>query len=91
MFATDRSIWDPVALRVREYGRSMAIARCSQGGLFETKWVPLASFKAVRLGSRRLQRCPVHRKWELIERVDPATLSEAQRSEAAQYPAGWLP
>jgi hypothetical protein len=69
----------------------MAVVRCSQGGLFETKWIPLVSFKAVRLGGRRLQRCPVHRKWEAVERVDPATLSKAQQSEASQYPAGWLP
>jgi hypothetical protein len=35
-----------------------AIVRCSKGHLFTTIWVPLASFKAVRLGSRRYQRCP---------------------------------
>jgi hypothetical protein len=74
-----------------EYGRFVAVVRCRRGGFFETKWIPLASFKAVRLGGRRLQRCPIHRKWELIERVDPATLSEAQRAEAVRYPAGWLP
>jgi hypothetical protein len=79
------------ALGSWEYLRWMAIVRCSQGGLFETKWIPLAPFKAVRLGGRRLQRCPVHHKWETIERVDPATLTEAHRTGAAQYPAGWLP
>jgi hypothetical protein len=69
----------------------MAVVRCSRGGLFETKWIPLVSFKAVRLGRRRFQRCPVHRKWEVVERVDSATLSKAQQSEASRYPAGWLP
>jgi hypothetical protein len=69
----------------------MAIVRCTQGGLFETKWVPLASFKAVRLGSRRLQRCPVHRKWELVQRVEKTTLSDQELAEAARYPAGRLP
>lgn len=69
----------------------MAIVRCKQGGLFETKWVPLASFKAVRLGSRRLQKCPVYRRWELVQQVDATTLSDEERAAAAQYPAGRLP
>jgi hypothetical protein len=69
----------------------MAIVRCGQGGFFETKWVPLVSFRAVRLGSRRFQRCPVHGRWELIERVDPATLTPEERAEASRYPAGRLP
>jgi hypothetical protein len=74
-----------------EHDGYMAIARCKQGALFETKWVPWVSFRAVRLGNRRFQRCPVHRRWELVQRVDPATLSEQERAEAGRYPAGWLP
>ena len=69
----------------------MTIVKCKQGSLFETKWVPFVSFKAVRLGSRRLQRCPVHRRWETIEQVDEASLTEQERSCAARFPAGWLP
>jgi len=69
----------------------VAIVRCSRGGLFETLWVPLGSLKALRLGSRRLQRCPVHHRWELITRVDPATLTAHQRAEAARHPAGRIP
>jgi len=69
----------------------MAIVRCKQGGLFESKWVLLSSFKTVRLGSRRLQKCPVHRRWELVQRVDPTTLSDEERAAAARYPAGRLP
>jgi hypothetical protein len=67
------------------------IARCSQGAFFETLWVPLASFKAIRLGSRRLQRCPVHHRWQIIQRVDAATLTEDERIEAARTPAGHVP
>ncbi len=67
------------------------IVRCSQGALFETTWLPLASLKAIRLGPRRLQRCPVHRRWELIRRVDPTTLSDQQREEASRHPAGRIP
>jgi hypothetical protein len=69
----------------------MAIARCSQGGLFETAWIPLVSFKAVRLGSRRLQRCPVHGRWELVRRVDPSDLTAEERADASRYPAGRIP
>ena len=69
----------------------MAIVRCKQGSLFETKWVPLVSFKAVRLGARRIQRCPIHSRWETVERVDEISLTDQERSDAARYPAGWLP
>ena len=82
---------DPVVPRFAEHHRAMAIVRCKQGGLFETKWVLFSSFKAVRLGSRRLQKCPVHRRWELVQRVDPTTLSGEERAAAARYPAGRLP
>jgi hypothetical protein len=66
----------------------VVIVRCKNGGLFETRWVRGASFKAVRLGRHRFQRCPVHRKLELIQRVEPSTLSRDERAEAAKYPAG---
>lgn len=77
--------------RLPIYARRMAVVRCGRGGLFETKWIPYVSFKAVRLGSRRWQRCPVHGRWEMIERVDPATLSRQEREQAARFPAGRLP
>lgn len=40
--------------------------RCRDGHLFTTIWVPLASLKAVRLGDRRYQRCPVGRHWSIV-------------------------
>jgi hypothetical protein len=49
------------------------------------------SFKAVRLGSRRLQRCPIHQRWELVRRVDETTLSDQDRKDAARYPASRVP
>jgi hypothetical protein len=67
------------------------IVRCSRGALFETIWVPLVSFKAIRLGSKRLQRCPVHARWELVQRADPSTLTPAERAEGAEHPAGPIP
>ncbi len=51
------------------------IVECEQGGLFSTIWVPFVSLKAVRLGSKRLQRCPIHKKWEKVHRVETSTLS----------------
>jgi hypothetical protein len=59
------------------------IVRCSKGHLFTTIWVPLGSFKAVRLGPRRYQRCPVGHHWALVRKVDPDTLTPAEL-EAAQ-------
>jgi hypothetical protein len=67
------------------------IVRCMRGALFETVWIPLVSFKAIRLGPLRIQRCPVHRRVEVVHPVDPATLSDAERTEAARYPAEPIP
>lgn len=61
------------------------IVQCSGGAYYETRWVPLASFKAVRLGSKRLQRCPVHHKWEMTIRVPEEQLSPRIRQEAADH------
>ena len=69
----------------------VVIVRCMRGGLSETVWIPLVSFKALRLGPLRIQRCPVHRRLEVVQPVDPATLSDAERAEAARYPAEPIP
>jgi hypothetical protein len=69
----------------------VSVVRCSRGALFETLWIPTMSFKAIRLGRFRLQHCPVHGRWELVERVDPDTLTSTQRAFAARYPAGPIP
>jgi hypothetical protein len=58
------------------------IVRCSEGALYSTIWIPLVSLKALRLGGRRRQRCPVHHKWEQVELVDPSRLTPEQRAEA---------
>ncbi|HEX2705481.1 MAG TPA: hypothetical protein VHM65_06960 [Candidatus Lustribacter sp.] len=62
-----------------------------RGGLFETVWIPLISVKALRLGPLRIQRCPVHRRVEFVQLVDPATLTDADRAAAARYPADLIP
>jgi hypothetical protein len=45
-------------------------------------WVPLISFKAVRLFGRRYQHCPVGRHWSMTDPVDVATLTMAQFADA---------
>lgn len=69
----------------------VVIVRCMRGGLFETVWIPLVSFKALRLGPLRIQRCPVHGRVEVVQLVDPTTLSDSERAEAARYPAEPIP
>jgi hypothetical protein len=58
------------------------IVRCSSGGLFSTIWIPRVSLTAVRLGATRIQRCPIHRKWERVQRIDPDALTTPQRAAA---------
>jgi len=62
----------------------VAILWCTRGGLFQTVWIPLASFKAIWLGPLRIQRCLVHRRVEVVQLVDPAKLSDTERAEAAR-------
>ncbi len=58
------------------------IVRCSQGALYSTIWLPLGSLKAIRLGSARIQRCPVHHKWERARKVDPTSLTGEELASA---------
>lgn len=69
----------------------VVVVRCRRGALFQTLWIPMFSIKAIRLGRRRVQRCPVHGRWELVERVDPADLTAEDRAAAARYPADPIP
>jgi len=59
--------------------------RCSKGHLFTTLWVPLGSLKAVRLGHRRYQWCPVGRHWALVTPLDrgPHSAREVRRARKA--------
>jgi hypothetical protein len=76
-------------LAARRHGYSglggNTVVRCSQGHLFTTIWIPGASFKAVRLGTRRFQRCPVGRHWALVRPVKDADLAEWERRSAAEH------
>ena len=58
------------------------IVRCSRGALYSTIWNPWGSLKAIRLGPVRIQRCPVHHRWEKTRRVDPGALTPRQLEQA---------
>jgi hypothetical protein len=68
-----------------------AIARCEDGHLFETPYVQNVSFKAVRLGPERLQRCPVGRHWAKVTFPAAGELSEAERETAHQHRTSPIP
>ena len=59
------------------------LVRCADGHLFTTRWVPYMSFKAVRLGHRRYQRCPVGKHWSMVSQVDVSSLSAAELTAAS--------
>jgi hypothetical protein len=57
--------------------------RCRDGHLFTTIWIPLASLKAIRLGRRRLQRCPVGHHWSMVAPIDRKHSTTAELEAAA--------
>jgi hypothetical protein len=59
--------------------------RCRRGHLFTTLWIPGASFKSIRLGWWRLQRCPVGRHWSIVTPVNRSELADAERRSAAAW------
>jgi hypothetical protein len=61
------------------------VVRCRQGHLFTTIWFPGASLKSLRLGSRRVQWCPVGRHWSLVELVRESDLSGRERRNARKH------
>lgn len=67
------------------------IVRCSHGGYYRTRWIPLVSFKSIRLGAHRFQRCPVHGRWEMASIVDDDVQTPEILSEADNYPASRIP
>jgi hypothetical protein len=57
--------------------------RCSAGHLFTTIWIPLVSLKAVRLGGKRFQRCPVGHHWALVAPISADSASKEDLRAAA--------
>jgi hypothetical protein len=67
------------------------IVRCSRGHLFTTLWIPGSSVKAVRLGFKRYQRCPVCKKWRIVVPVADDELTDEDRQVAAAHRDTKLP
>ena len=61
------------------------IVRCSRGHLFTTKWIVGSSVKAVRLGYKRYQRCPVCKKWRIVVPVPDDELTDEDRRVAGEH------
>ena len=73
----------PLWLRGYRFGGNV-VARCREGHLFTTIWIPGASLKSLRLGWWRLQRCPVGRHWSIVTSVSKADLTEEERRIASE-------
>ena len=67
------------------------IVRCSRGHLFTTVWIVGSSVKAVRLGYKRYQRCPVCEKWRIVVPVRDDELTDEDRRIAAEHHDTKLP
>ena len=55
------------------------VARCRDGHLFTTLWIPGISVKSLRFGPWRFQHCPVGHHWSIVTPVRRADLSEEER------------
>jgi hypothetical protein len=74
------------AFVVRRRGRLLAVdtvVRCHRGHLFTTYWIPGVSFKSLRLGPVRGQRCPVGGHWSLVWPAAVSRLGTAELEGAA--------
>jgi hypothetical protein len=67
----------------RGYGLGGNVAaRCREGHLFTTLWIPGLSVKSLRLGPWRFQHCPVGHHWSIVTPVRRADLSDEERRGA---------
>src|SRR5438034_11613097 len=77
LIITAALLLEPVAMKLRGYRRDgNLVVRCRKGHLFTTTWIPRASLKAIRYGWWRLQRCPVGKRWSVVNPVKENELSE---------------
>jgi hypothetical protein len=66
------------------FGRDV-IVRCQDGHLFMTTWIPMMSFKAIRLGLLRMQYCPVGDHFTAVRLMRDEDLTPAERIEASRH------
>jgi hypothetical protein len=67
------------------------VVRCRDGHLFTTTWIPMVSFKAVRLGYVRWQYCPVGRHMTFVVPVRDDDLTDIERRTAEHNDDGGIP
>jgi len=67
----------------REGSQYESAVECSSGHIYTSIWIPAVSFKAVRLGRKRFQRCPVGSHWAMTVRIPDESLTQEQRTQAA--------
>jgi hypothetical protein len=75
-----RRVWfESLEMKMRGHRiTGTTIVRCRRGHLFTTVWIPGASLKAIRLGSRRVQYCPVGRHWSIVVAVPESELTSEE-------------
>ncbi|MFC5004825.1 hypothetical protein ACFPIJ_44245 [Dactylosporangium cerinum] len=72
------------------FGRDV-IVRCRDGHLFMTTWIPMMSFKAIRLGLVRLQYCPVGEHLTAVRLMRDDDLTPAERLAAGRHHDNGVP
>jgi hypothetical protein len=60
------------------------VVRCRDDHLFTTIWIPGASFKSLRLGWWRYQRCPVGNHWSIVTPVKESDLTDDEKRRARE-------
>ena len=81
-------------LALRRRGYSLAgevVVRCRGGHLFSTLWIPGVSFKSLRLGVWRVQRCPVGSHWSLVTPVPLSELTPDEQRGAREHKDARIP
>jgi hypothetical protein len=72
-------------------GGNNVVVRCREGHLFTTIWIPGVSFKALRFGGVRLQRCPVGNHVTFVTPVRDSDLTYEERRFAQEHHDNWIP
>lgn len=72
------------------FGRDV-IVQCRDGHLFLTTWIPMMSFKAIRLGLVRWQYCPVGDHFTAVRLMRDGDLTPAERLEAGRHRDSGVP
>lgn len=72
-------------------GTGCVVVRCREGHLFTTIWIPFISFKSIRFGPVRFQRCPVGDHLTFVTPVPDSDLTDGERRMAERYRDSSIP